>query len=79
MIGLLQAMSVAFLFFAGQQFGFGWVYYLSLVIGATFLGWQIWNARSRNREDCFRVFRQSHWFGAIVWLGIVGHYLLSAS
>tara|TARA_B100000029_G_scaffold186958_2_gene184283 strand:+ start:11535 stop:12422 length:888 start_codon:yes stop_codon:yes gene_type:complete len=79
MISLLQAMNLAFLFFAGQQFGFNWIYYLGLVIGALFLGWQIWSARSRSRDDCFRVFRQSHWFGAIVWLGIAGNYLWPTS
>jgi len=77
MIGLLQAMSLGFLWFAGQQFGFSWVYNLSLLIGAAFLGWQLWAARSRSREDCFMVFRQSHWFGFIVWLGIISHYMLA--
>ena len=76
MIAVLQALNVGFLFFAGQQFDFSWVYFVALTAGALFLSWQIWSARSRDRDVCFRVFRQSHWYGVIIWAGIVSHFLL---
>ena len=50
--------------------------YCGLTIGALFLGWQLWAARDRSREACFAVFRQSHWFGAIVWIALVADYAL---
>ena len=76
MIAVLQALNVGFLFFAGQQFDFSWVYFVALAAGALFLSWQIWSARSRDRDVCFRVFRQSPWYGVIIWAGIVSHFLL---
>jgi len=75
MIGLLQVMALACLALAGARFELGGVYYLSLLAGALFLAWQLWQARDRDRESCFRVFRQSHWFGVIVWAGIVLSFL----
>lgn len=76
MIAVLQALNFGFLFFAGQQFDFSWVYFVALAAGALFLSWQIWSARSRDRDVCFRVFRQSHWYGVIIWAGIVSHFLM---
>lgn len=76
MIASLQAMALGFLFFAGQQFELSWIFYCGLTIGALFLGWQLWAARDRSREACFSVFRQSHWFGAIVWIALVADYAL---
>jgi 4-hydroxybenzoate polyprenyltransferase len=32
--------------------------------------------RSRSREDSFWVFRQSHWVGAVIWLGLALDFLL---
>lgn len=76
MIATLQMMNIGFLFFAGQQFGLGGIFYFGLAFGALFLAWQLWTARSRSREDCFAVFRQSHWFGAIIWIALVLSYTL---
>lgn len=77
MIGALKAMSLGFLFFAGQQFELGNFYYLGVGIGALFLGWQLWSARDRSREACFSAFRQSHWFGMIIWIALVMDYGLA--
>lgn len=74
MIATLQAMGIGFLFFAGQQFNLGTFYYVGLILGSVFLAWQVWAARSRERDVCFNVFRQSHWFGAIIWLALVIDY-----
>lgn len=75
-IGLLQLMNAAFLFLAGQQFEFGWPYYVALLAGMAFMGWQLWSARDRSREACFKVFLQSHWYGLIILVGIIANYLL---
>ena len=71
MIGLLQLMNLGCLALAANQFDLNWPFYLSLIVGAAFLGWQLWQARHRDRESCFRVFRQSHWYGVIIWAGLI--------
>lgn len=74
MIAALQLMNLGFLFFAGQQFDLGGIFYIGLTFGAAFLSWQLWAARSRSREDCFAVFRQSHWFGVIILIALIFDY-----
>ncbi|WP_419812017.1 4-hydroxybenzoate octaprenyltransferase [Bacterioplanoides sp.] len=76
MVATLKGIAVFALLLAGSQLQLGWPYYLSLLAGAAFLGWQVWNIRSRERDICFATFRQSHWFGLIVWAGLVAHYVL---
>lgn len=76
MVALLKGIAVLALLLAGNELGLSWPYYLGLSLGAAFMAWQIWSIRSRQRDICFFIFRQSHWFGLLVWLGLVGHYLL---
>tara|TARA_R110001583_G_scaffold69088_1_gene196065 strand:+ start:1159 stop:2094 length:936 start_codon:yes stop_codon:yes gene_type:complete len=76
MVGLLQVLNLMCLWLAAGQLALSWPFYLALALGALLLAWQLWNVRSRSREDCFREFRRSHWFGFIIWMGLVGHYAL---
>ncbi|MEC8443931.1 MAG: 4-hydroxybenzoate octaprenyltransferase [Pseudomonadota bacterium] len=76
MIAVLKAMALAFLAFAGAQFSLGWPYFVALLVGALYFAWQLWSARDRSRDACFQVFRQSHWFGLIVLVGLSAHYAL---
>jgi 4-hydroxybenzoate polyprenyltransferase len=76
MIGLLQVINLTCLWLAAGQLALTWPFYLALAFGALFLAWQLWNVRSRSRKECFTEFRRSHWFGLIIWLGLVGHYAL---
>lgn len=76
MIGLLQGIALFCLMSAGSQLGLGWPFWLSLLAGAAYLSWLLWSIRSRARDVCFTAFRQSHWFGLLVWVGLVVNYLL---
>jgi 4-hydroxybenzoate polyprenyltransferase len=78
MIGLLQVLNIMCLWLAAGQLALNWPFYLALAIGALFLAWQLWNVRSRSRENCFAEFRRSHWFGLIILFGFVGHYALAS-
>lgn len=77
MVATLKGIAVFSLLLAGNQLALSWPFYLALLLGSLFLSWQVWNIRSRERSICFATFRQSHYFGLIVWLGIVAHYLLT--
>ena len=77
MIGVLQGIAVFCLLSAGSQLALSWPFWLALSAGSLFFAWQLWSIRSRGREECFTAFRQSHWFGLIIWIGILVHYLLA--
>lgn len=55
----------------GAWQGYGWAYYAGLVAAAALALRDLPLVRSREREACFRAFRQAHWMGAAVFLGIV--------
>ncbi|WP_430460877.1 4-hydroxybenzoate octaprenyltransferase [Thalassolituus sp. LLYu03] len=77
MIGLLQGIAVFCLLSAGSQLQMGWPFWVALVAGSAFLGWLMWSIRGRGRAECFAAFRQSHWFGLMIWAGILLNYLLN--
>lgn len=67
--GLLQALALALLAVAGQDFG-PW-YFAGLGLAALIAAALQWRARSRSRDHAFAAFRHAHWFGAAVFLGLL--------
>jgi len=51
-------------------------YYWGLCVAALLIIHHWWLIRERQREDCFRAFRYSHWIGAAVFGGIVASTVL---
>lgn len=74
-VGLLQLMSLAFLFTVGELQAFGWPYQLSLVIAAGFFCYQQMLIVNRERDACFQAFLNNHWVGLIIFAGIYIEYL----
>ncbi len=70
-IGLLQVLMLAILLAVGQAAEAGPWYYGGWLGGAALFGYQQWLIRHRERSACFRAFLNNHWFGAIVFAGIV--------
>lgn len=77
MISLLQGICLLCLYLVAGQLSLSWPFYCALLFGVIYMGWLVWSARSRSREACFAAFLNSHWFGAIIWLGLVCHYLFT--
>ncbi|WP_448212522.1 4-hydroxybenzoate octaprenyltransferase [Colwellia sp. MEBiC06753] len=73
-IGLLQLSVLAILFTVGELLAFGWPYYLTLVIGAGLFSYQQMLIKDRNRERCFQAFLNNHYFGLVVFIGILIEY-----
>lgn len=74
MVGILYALAVACLWLLGGQLDLNGWYFFACLVGAVFMLWQVWQIRGRQREECFRIFRASHWFGFIIWIGIMIHF-----
>jgi len=67
----LQLMVLLGLWVAGTGLDYGWRYKAGLAAGALLFVWQQWVARKRRREGCFRAFLNNHYFGAVVFAGIL--------
>lgn len=70
-IGILQAMTVVALLLTGQNFSRGVVYYLAVGIIAAMFVYQQIIARNREREACFRAFRNNQWVGLVLFIAVV--------
>jgi len=75
-IGLLQLLMLALLFWVGQQAGRGPVYVSSLLVAAGFSIYQqklTWNCEP---AACFQAFLNNNFFGMVVFVGLVLDYAL---
>jgi len=75
-IGVLQLTVILGLLMAGQRAGMGGWYGWALVAGSFMFLRQQWLIRHRDREGCFKAFKNNNWFGAAIFLGILLHFLL---
>lgn len=75
-IGILQLMTVAALFLAGQQLELTAPYFLALLIVVWLFVWQQFQIMSRDESKCFKAFLHNNWVGMTVFLGIFAHFLL---
>lgn len=76
-IGVMQAMVLFALYLVGRDMQLGPWYWTGLVCGALNFLWQQWLIRNREPEACFRAFNGAHYFGMLVFLGILLHYLFT--
>lgn len=80
-VGLIVLYGLFFLAMAmvPNRAELGWFYWASL---ATALGLTVWLFRmgwDRSRDGCFRAFLFNSWVGAVIFVGIVIHYLLTTT
>ncbi len=76
-IGVMQLLVMAVLLVAGVSFGLQWPYYLGLLLASGFSLYQQYLIRGRDPQLCFRAFLNNHYFGMVVFAGIVGSYLMT--
>ena len=63
--------------FAGARLGYGWPYFVGLVVAALIACWHFGLIRHTHaREGCFRAFRLNHWLGFAVFAGVVAQFVL---
>jgi 4-hydroxybenzoate polyprenyltransferase len=73
-IGCMQVMMLLALWLVGHSLALDRPFYLALAAGALLFALQLRQARSRERGACLSVFAHNHWFGVVVFVGIVAHY-----
>ncbi len=75
-IATLYAVAHLCLLSVGSQLQLHWSYWLCWLAAGGFMVWQIINIRSRDRMGCFRQFRLAHWYGVMMWAGLIVGYAL---
>ena len=73
-IAALQVMTLVTLGLAGRSLRMGGWYYAGLSAAALFFSHQLWLIRAREPEACLRAFRNNHYVGLSVFLGIAAQY-----
>ncbi|HVK99709.1 MAG TPA: 4-hydroxybenzoate octaprenyltransferase [Dongiaceae bacterium] len=76
MVGILNGLALFALWLLGSQLKFSNWYYAGLLVAVALWGWQLWQARNRDRDACFRAFLHNHWVGAAIFAGLFLHYSL---
>ena len=73
-IAVLQAMTLLALALVGHITRLGVWYWLGLTAGAALFARHLWLIRTRDRAACFRAFRDNHYFGMAVFIGVLLSY-----
>ncbi len=75
-VGAMHLATLGLLVIVGAIEGFGVWFALGLVGAAATAAWQQRLIRDREPTACFRAFLNNNWFGACVFAGIVGEYVI---
>ena len=74
MIAVFQLLFLLALALVGLDLEFSGVYYLGLGFAALLLGYEQFLIADRIPAHCFAAFLHNHWVGAVIFIGIMGHY-----
>lgn len=74
-IGVLMGLMIILLGCLGLLVGLSWPWYLAVFIASVLFARQLYSARKRDREACFKAFLNNNWVGLVIVLGLLGHYL----
>jgi len=77
--GVLMALMVSMLVLLGTWSGLRWPWYAGVATAAALFGRQLVGIRDRDREACFRAFLNNNWVGMVIFLGLLGHYVLAGA
>jgi 4-hydroxybenzoate polyprenyltransferase len=75
-IGAIQALVVGGLFLLGLRIQSGPFYYMAVTLAASLFVYQQYLIRERSRDGCFKAFLNNHWFGLVVFCGLLLDNLL---
>lgn len=77
LVAVIQVVFLVGLFLVGRAAGFGFFYQSALVVAAGLLAYQQYLIRHREPAACFKAFLNNNWVGLVVFIGIVGHFMVS--
>ena len=75
-IGSMQVMFLITMVIVGSRLELGLYYFAGLLAASLLVIYQQFLIRNRDPEGCFKAFLNNHWFGAVIFAGLVMHYWL---
>ena len=79
MVGLLQVIVLIGLYLIGQQVQLGMVFNLSILAASGFVVYQQILIKDRIPQRCTQAFLNNNWFGMVIFVGLVLHYVMLLS
>jgi 4-hydroxybenzoate polyprenyltransferase len=70
-IGSIQFMFLLTMWIVGNNLGLGPFYFVGLLLASGLGAYQQYLIRKREPEQCFKAFLNNHWFGAVIFAGLV--------
>ncbi|AEG32360.1 4-hydroxybenzoate octaprenyltransferase [Thiomicrospira cyclica] len=70
-IGLLQSLMVLLLVVLGYWLQLGMAFWISLAVVVALFSSQLWQSRHRDPQACFKAFKQNHWVGLVILIGLI--------
>lgn len=68
-VALCYAITMCLLAWCGHMLAYGWPYYAGLVIAATIAVSHVVMIRHRERDPCFKAFKNNNMLGGVIFLG----------
>lgn len=75
-VGLMQLLVIVCLILIGINEKLNWVYYVGISVGVGFFIYQQILIKHRFADRCFFAFSNNQYFGLVIFIGILGHYLM---
>ena len=75
-IASIQIIFLITMCIVGNKLALGFPYFAGLSFAAGLGVYQQYLIRHREPEECFKAFLNNHWFGAVIFLGLVLNYWL---
>ena len=70
-----MALMLLLLLIMGWWQSLGWPWFAAVGVVAALFARQQWLARGRERDGCFRAFRNNNWVGLALFLGLVANFI----
>jgi 4-hydroxybenzoate polyprenyltransferase len=75
--GILMLLMTTMLTALGLWLGLNWPWFVAILISVVLFSRQLVSVRHRDRDACFKAFLNNNWVGAVIFLGLLGHFVIS--
>ena len=77
MVGIAQTTMLFLMMLAGHLNSRGWIFLVSLCVAGFLIAKQLHDCRHRDRDECFKAFKNNHQVGLIIFIGLASDYFFS--